>query len=50
MFAVLVERRAIIYDAAIEPDGAYYERCRACDWNNHPGYGVDDGEAKAGDE
>ena len=38
------------YDAAIEPDGAYYERCRACDWNNHPGYGEDDGEAKAGDE
>lgn len=26
------------YDAAIEPDGAYYERCRACYWSNHPGY------------
>lgn len=26
------------YDAAIEPDGAYYERCRTCDWNNHLGY------------
>ena len=26
------------YDASIEPDGAYYERCRACDWSNHPGY------------
>jgi len=26
------------YDAAIEPDSAYYERCRACDWTNHPGY------------
>lgn len=24
------------YDAAIEPDGAYYERCKSCDWNNHP--------------
>lgn len=34
------------FDAAIEPDGAYYERCRACDWNNHPGYpGEEEGEA-----
>jgi len=24
------------FDAAIEPDGAYYERCRACGWGNHP--------------
>jgi hypothetical protein len=27
------------YDAVIESDGAYYERCRACNWSNHPGYG-----------
>jgi hypothetical protein len=26
------------YDSEIEPDGAYYQRCRACDWNDHPGY------------
>lgn len=24
------------YDPEIEPDGAYYQRCRACDWNDHP--------------
>jgi hypothetical protein len=37
------------YDAAIEPDGAYYERCRGCDWNNHPGYGKDDEKILGGD-
>lgn len=26
------------YDAAITPDGAYYQRCRACDWDDHPSY------------
>jgi hypothetical protein len=26
------------YDGAILPDGAYYQRCRACDWHDHPGY------------
>lgn len=30
------------YDAEIEPDGAYYQRCRACDWNDHPGYPDDE--------
>ena len=35
------------YDAAIEPDGAYYGRCRACDWSNHPGY-PDEEEGEAG--
>jgi hypothetical protein len=24
------------YDAGISPDGAYYQRCKACDWNDHP--------------
>lgn len=36
------------YDPAIERDGAYYERCRACDWSNHPGYLDDKGEGGAG--
>lgn len=35
------------YDATIEPDGAYYDRCKACNWNNHPGY-PDEEEGKAG--
>lgn len=26
------------YDPAIMPDGAYYQRCKACDWDDHPGY------------
>lgn len=25
------------YDPAIEPNGAYYQRCRACDWTDHVG-------------
>lgn len=35
------------YDPAIEPDGDYFERCRSCDWDNHPGYAdadEDDGQ------
>ncbi|HEY5237403.1 MAG TPA: hypothetical protein VIJ62_03400 [Rhizomicrobium sp.] len=31
----------IYFDIEIEPDGAYFEACRACDWNSHPGYPVD---------
>lgn len=26
------------YDSEIRPDGNYYQRCRACDWNDHPGH------------
>jgi Zn finger protein HypA/HybF involved in hydrogenase expression len=26
------------FDIEIEPDGAYFEDCGECDWNNHPGY------------
>jgi hypothetical protein len=26
------------FDIAIEPDGAYFDTCGACDWSNHPGY------------
>ncbi|HEX7776459.1 MAG TPA: hypothetical protein VF449_08015 [Parvibaculum sp.] len=26
------------YDSEIRPDGAHYQRCRACDWCDHPGY------------
>ncbi len=37
------------YDATIKRDGAYSERCRACDWNNHPGYGEDYWDAADGD-
>jgi len=33
------------YDAAIEPDGDYYQRCKACDWNDHPGGGRTDQNA-----
>jgi hypothetical protein len=25
------------YDPGIKPDGAYYQRCKACDWSDHPG-------------
>ena len=32
------------YDAGILPDGAYYQRCRACDWNDHPGDASMDGD------
>lgn len=36
------------YDASILPDGAYYQRCRACDWNDHPGHpNADEGEVGA---
>jgi hypothetical protein len=27
------------FDVAIEPDGAYFDTCGACDWINHPGAG-----------
>lgn len=30
------------YDLEIDPDGAYYQRCGACDWNDHPGYPDDE--------
>ena len=30
------------YDIEIPPDGAYYQRCRSCDWSDHPGYEVDE--------
>ena len=26
------------YDAAIEPDGSYYETCGECGWSTHPGH------------
>lgn len=26
------------FDIEIEPDGAYFEDCGECDWDNHPGY------------
>ncbi len=26
------------FDIGIEPDGAYFEKCNACGWDNHPGY------------
>ncbi|TSD84153.1 gamma-glutamylcyclotransferase [Mycobacterium sp. KBS0706] len=26
------------YDPAIAPDGDYYQRCKACDWDDHPGH------------
>lgn len=26
------------FDIAIEPDGAYFDTCGACEWSNHPGY------------
>ncbi len=34
------------YDIEIAPDGDYYQRCRACDWSDHPGY---PGEEEGGD-
>jgi hypothetical protein len=36
------------YDIAIAPEGDYYQRCRACDWTDHPGY-LGDFEAPHGD-
>lgn len=32
----------IFYDIDIAPDGAYFESCGECDWNNHPGYTGED--------
>jgi hypothetical protein len=32
------------FDVAIEPDGAYFEACAACDWDSHPGYPEADAE------
>jgi hypothetical protein len=32
------------FDIAIEPDGAYFEQCGACEWDNHPGYPDEDEE------
>ncbi|MCH9051312.1 MAG: gamma-glutamylcyclotransferase [Proteobacteria bacterium] len=26
------------FEIAIEPDGAYFDTCGACEWTNHPGY------------
>lgn len=26
------------YDSEIEPNGGYYQRCKACNWDDHPGY------------
>ena len=34
------------FDIAIESDGAYFDTCGACGWDNHPGY-HDDGEQRA---
>ncbi|UDM49576.1 hypothetical protein [Cupriavidus sp. MP-37] len=31
------------FDIEIQPDGAYFEACRECGWDSHPGY-QDDGE------
>jgi hypothetical protein len=33
------------FDIAIVPDGAYFESCRECGWDSHPGYPEDDDEA-----
>lgn len=30
------------YDIDIVPDGAYFEACRECGWDSHPGYPDDD--------
>jgi hypothetical protein len=38
------------FDMAIGPDGAYFETCGACDWDNHPGYPSDDDSSVATDE
>jgi hypothetical protein len=32
------------FDIAIEPDGAYFDTCGACGWDNHPGYHDEAGE------
>src|SRR5450631_4532484 len=33
------------FDIAIAPDGAYFEACRECGWDSHPGYPEDSEEA-----
>lgn len=35
------------YDIEIHPDGAYFEACRECGWDSHPGYPNEDDEAQA---
>ena len=38
------------YDLSIEPDGDYYQRCRACNWSDHPGYAYENSDEDAADK
>ena len=38
------------FDIAIAPGGGYFEACRECGWDSHPGYPDDKDEIVRQDE